>query len=355
MLLEERLKEIEEHHKEIEKKLSDPEILSDNNEFKKIAKTHSDLSKIVHLYHEYRDSNQRLKESKALINDSDPDMVEMAREEIAELEPRIEELEKEIKIQLLPKDPNDEKNTIVEIRAGTGGDEASLFAAELFRMYSRYSEIKGWKIEIISLSEIGLGGIKEIIFSIEGDKVYSRLKYEGGTHRVQRVPQTEASGRIHTSAVTVAVMPEAEDVEIDIKPDDLRIDVYRSMGHGGQSVNTTDSAVRITHLPSGLVVTCQDEKSQLKNKTKAMKVLRARLYDLEQQKKNAAISKERNKMVGSGDRSGRIRTYNYPQSRVTEHRVGLTLYRLESILQGDIDEIIDTLTIEDQAAMLKDA
>jgi peptide chain release factor 1 len=307
------------------------------------------------VYRSYKHALDEMKSSKELLSDADPEIKELAKSEIEQLSGEIGHIEQELKSLLIPKDPNDEKNVLLEIRAGTGGDEASLFAADLFRMYSRYADRVGWKIEILSEHLTDSGGFKEIIVLIKGKGAYSRLKYESGTHRVQRVPVTEAQGRIHTSAVTIAVLPEAEDVEVNIDPGDLKIDVYRSAGPGGQSVNTTDSAVRVTHLPTGLVVTCQDEKSQHKNKAKALKVLRARLYDLEMRMQQEAISEKRKSQVGSGDRSERIRTYNFPQGRMTDHRIGLTLYRLESILQGDIDEIIDSLTTYFQAEALKNA
>ena len=288
-----------------------------------------------------------------MINDSDDDdFKEMILEDISSLNEQKEGLEQEIKILLIPKDPNDDKNVIVEIRAGVGGDEAALFAGDLLRMYTRYAERNRWKVEMLSTNEIGIGGYKEAVFSIQGKGAYSRLKYESGTHRVQRIPDTESSGRIHTSAITVAVLPEAEDVEVNIDPNDLRIDVYRSSGNGGQSVNTTDSAVRITHIPSGLVVACQDEKSQLKNKDKALKILKARLFEIEQRKQQEAIASNRKSQIGSGDRSERIRTYNFPQGRVTDHRVGLTLYKLNDVLDGDIDEFIDTLIVQDQSEQM---
>ncbi len=350
----EKLEAIEAKYEELGRELSDPNVILDQDRYKKLAKAHSDLEAIVAKFREYKGSMEEAEELKAMLREKlDDELHEMAKEELSELEAKIEKLANDLKILLLPKDPNDEKNVIVEIRAGTGGEEAALFAGDLFRMYSRYAERNNWKVEVLSDSPTGLGGFKEIIFSVEGQGVYSRLKYESGAHRVQRVPETESSGRIHTSAATVAVLPEAEDVEVDINPNDLRIDVYRSQGHGGQSVNTTDSAVRITHIPTGIVVACQDEKSQLKNKVKAMKILRARLLDklvAEQQEK---MAKERRSQVGTGDRSERIRTYNFPQGRVTDHRVNLTLYKLEAFLDGDIDEVIDALITSDQAERLK--
>jgi len=311
------------------------------------------LRPIVSAYREYLSLQEEMDESRSLLEDADPEIRKLAREEIDRLRAAMQPLEKELKILLLPKDPNDEKNTLLEIRAGTGGEEAALFAADLFRMYGRYAEMKGWKTEILSRHVTGIGGFKEIILLVEGERVYSRLKFESGVHRVQRVPETEAQGRIHTSAVTVAVLPEAEEVDVQVAPEELRIDVFRASGHGGQHVNTTDSAVRITHLPTGLVVTCQDEKSQHKNKAKAMKVLLSRLLDLQEAEQHSKISAERRNQVGTGDRSERIRTYNFPQGRVTDHRIGLTLYKLEQIIQGDLDLVIDPLITHFQAEALK--
>jgi len=350
-----KLKGVETRFSELETMLSDPEVVKNRELFQKYAREHSDLDKIVTVFRVYRQVLDELDGSMELLRDGDSDIREMAREDMEALSARKAELESDLKKLLMPKDPNDEKNVILEIRAGTGGDEAGLFAGDLFRMYSRYAENTGWKVEIMSHHSTGAGGLKEIIAMIHGRGAFSRLKFESGIHRVQRVPETETQGRIHTSAVTVAVLPEAEEVELHIDPSEVKVDVYRSTGPGGQSVNTTDSAVRLTHLPSGLVVTCQDEKSQLKNKNKAMKVLRARLMDRmisEQQEKR---SEERKSQIGTGDRSGRIRTYNFPQGRVTDHRVGLTLYRLESILQGDIDEIIDELVTFYQSRALQNA
>jgi len=348
----ERLDDIKEHYKELEIRLSDPETIKDQNTFRRLAKEHSDLGEIVRTYDRYLSVQDEIKENRQMLNDSDPEIRQLAKEELDGLEKEAQTLEDRLKILLLPKDPNDEKNILLEIRAGTGGDEAALFAADLFRMYSRYAEKKGWKVEILSAHETGIGGFKEIIALISGDKVYSRLKYESGTHRVQRVPETETQGRIHTSAVTVAVLPEADDVDIQINPQDLRIDVYRASGAGGQHVNKTESAVRITHIPTGLVVQCQDERSQHKNKAKAMKVLAARLYELKQREQQKQLSEERRSMVGTGDRSERIRTYNFPQGRLTDHRIGLTLYRLEDIMQGDLDEVIEALGTHYQAKAL---
>ena len=328
-------------------------IFDDQKTYQKYTKEHSQLTPIVNAYREYRSVCEEIEGNKSLLNDPDPEMKNLAKEEMESLGTRKEELENELKILLLPKDPNDDKNIILEIRAGTGGDEAALFAADLLRSYLKYAETRKWKTEILSQSMIGIGGYKEVIILIEGDSVYSRLKFESGVHRVQRVPETETQGRIHTSAITVAVLPEAEDVDVEINSDDLRIDTYRSSGKGGQHVNVTDSAVRITHLPTGLVAACQDERSQHKNKAKAMKVLRSKLYDAQEKAQNSKISEERKNMVGSGDRSERIRTYNFPQGRVTDHRIGLTLYKLENVMQGELDLVIDPLNTHFQAEALK--
>ncbi len=346
---------VEERFIEVEKHLSDPKIVNDRKVYQTYVREHAELNKIVTVYRQYKQTLQGLDESQDLLKDADPEIKDLAREEIATLNREKEDLETELKKLLLPKDPNDEKNVIVEIRAGTGGEEAALFAGDLFRMYSRYAENRDWDIDVITHHPTGVGGLKEIIAMIQGRGAYSIFKYESGTHRVQRVPTTEAQGRIHTSAVTVAILPEADEVDVEIEPSELKIDVYRSTGPGGQSVNTTDSAVRITHLPSGMVVTCQDEKSQLKNKLKAMKVLRARLLDQMILEQNEKRSEERKSQVGTGDRSGRIRTYNFPQGRVTDHRIGLTLYKLEQILQGNIDELIDSLATYYQTQALQNA
>jgi peptide chain release factor 1 len=346
---------VEERFQEIENLLGDPDIIKDQVTYQKHVREHAELNKIVTVYRAYKKILADIEESQALLQDGDADIKELAREELAELRRREDELEQDLRLRLLPKDPNDEKNVVLEIRAGTGGEEAALFAADLFRMYGRYAESRNWKVEVLTHHPTGVGGMKEIIALVQGRGAYSALKYESGTHRVQRVPTTETQGRIHTSAVTVAVLPEAEDVEVEIDPGDLKVDVFRSSGPGGQSVNTTDSAVRITHLPSGLVVTCQDEKSQLKNKNKALKVLRARLLDRMTSEQDEERSQQRKNQVGSGDRSERIRTYNYPQGRVTDHRIGLTLYRLENILQGDIQEIVQELATHYQSQALQHA
>jgi peptide chain release factor 1 len=345
--------EIEQRYDELEAQLGQPEILRDQELYRSYLKEHSALMPIITIFRKYQSVQSQIESSRSLLDDPDPEMKKLAKEEIDSLQAELNQLEKDLRVLLLPKDPNDKKNILLEIRAGTGGEEAALFAADLFRMYTRYAELKGWRTEILSHNPTGIGGLKEIILLVEGKKVYSRLKYESGVHRVQRVPETEAQGRIHTSAVTVAILPEAEEIDIQIDPDDLRIDVFRSSGHGGQHVNTTDSAVRITHLPSGLVVTCQDEKSQHKNKAKAMKVLRSRLLDMQQAAQHSKISEERKNMVGSGDRSERLRTYNFPQARVTDHRLGLTLYQLDTILQGALDLLVDPLITHFQTESLK--
>jgi peptide chain release factor 1 len=351
----EKLKGVEERFLEIEKQLSDPEIVKDRQAYQKLILEHAELNKIVSVFKEYQKILQGIEDSTELLQDADPEIKNLAREELGDLNQNKDRLEDDLRKLLLPKDPNDDKNVIVEIRAGTGGEEAALFAGDLFRMYTRYAESRDWQVEVMTQHLTGVGGIKEIIALVHGKGAYSQFKYESGIHRVQRVPTTEAQGRIHTSAVTVAVLPEAEEVDVKIDPSELKIDVYRSTGPGGQSVNTTDSAVRITHLPTGLVVTCQDEKSQLKNKTKALKVLRARLLDQITQEQNEKRSEERKSQVGSGDRSGRIRTYNFPQGRVTDHRIGLTLYKLDEILAGNLNEFIDELTTYFQAQALQNA
>jgi peptide chain release factor 1 len=343
------LEKVEEKHTQLTKLLSDPAVLSDRNRLKKVAKEHNELAEIVSLSSEYRKLLKTIEDDEEVSRESkDRELVELAKSELEELYKKKQEYEEKLKVLLLPKDPLDSRNTIMEIRAGTGGEEAALFAADLYRMYSKFAEGKGWKLDVMNSNPTGIGGFKEIIFLVEGPDAYGKLKYESGVHRVQRVPVTEASGRIHTSAASVAVLPEAEDVEVDLNPEDLKVDVFRSSGPGGQSVNTTDSAVRITHLPTNTVVTCQDEKSQLKNKNKAMKVLKARLLDKAKTEQNAKIARERKTMVGSGDRSEKIRTYNFPQGRVTDHRIGLTLYRLEDILTGEIDEFVEALKKKEQ-------
>lgn len=348
-----KLREIELRYRELEGQLSDPKIVSKPGMYQKYAKEYADLRELVEATREYNAIRSRIEEYQQVLSEGDEDLKAIVKEEMPQLKQTQAELESKINILLLPKDPNDNKNVFLEIRAGTGGDEAGLFAGDLFRMYARYAESQGWRVEVVSSSPAGgVGGFKEIIAQIEGSGAYSRLKYESGVHRVQRVPVTEAQGRIHTSAVTVAIMPEAEEVEVNIDPNDLRIDVYRSTGHGGQSVNTTDSAVRITHLPTGLVVTCQDEKSQLKNKNKALKVLRARLLDAVIQKQNAEMSETRKNQVGSGDRSERIRTYNFPQGRITDHRINLTRYDLDNFINGNIGAMIDALAAHYQAEAL---
>lgn len=341
-------------YEDLSMRVSDPELISNQPEWRKTVKEMSDMEPIVNKYKEYKKTKEGLADAKSLLEESnDEELREMAKMELSELEDKLEVLEDELKILLLPKDPNDEKNVILEVRAGTGGEEAALFANDLLRMYMRYAERQGWKTEIMEMNDTGIGGIKEAVIMIKGKGAYSRLKYESGVHRVQRVPATESSGRIHTSAATVAVLPEVDDVEVEIKPEDVRVDVYRSSGNGGQSVNTTDSAVRLTHIPTGLVVTCQDEKSQLKNKDKAFKVLRARLYDIQMQKQNEELAAERKSQVGSGDRSERIRTYNFPQGRISDHRIGLTIYKLDYFLDGDLDEVIDGLITFYQAEKMK--
>jgi peptide chain release factor 1 len=336
----ERLNQLEAKYDELTQALASPEIIGDSSKYQKTAKAHSELTEIVSKFREYKDLQRGVSESKSMVaEESDPEMRAYAQEELTKLEQRIATVEQELKLLLLPKDPNDEKNVVVEIRAGTGGDEATLFAAEIFRMYARYAETQRWKVEVLSTSESGVGGLKEVIAIIEGKGAYSRLKYESGVHRVQRVPATEQQGRVHTSAVTVAVLPEAEDVDIKIEAKDIRIDTFCSSGPGGQSVNTTYSAVRITHIPTNTVVSCQDEKSQIKNSEKAMRVLRSRLYEMEMEKQQEQLAKERRAMVGTGDRSEKIRTYNFPQNRVTDHRIGLTLHQLGDVMDGKLQPL----------------
>jgi len=350
----ERLSQIESRYEELTQALASPEVINDSAKYQKTAKAHSELTDIVEKYREYKDLTRGIAESKAVLaEEKDPDMRAYAQEELTQLESRVGQVEADLKVLLLPKDPNDEKDVILEIRAGTGGDEATLFADEMFRMYSRYAEQQGWKVEVLSTSESSVGGLKEVIAIIEGKRVFSQLKYESGVHRVQRVPATEQQGRVHTSAVTVAVLPEAEDVDVKIEAKDLRIDTFCSSGPGGQSVNTTYSAVRITHIPTNTVVSCQDEKSQIKNREKAMRVLRSRLYEVEMQKQQEALAKERKAMVGSGDRSEKIRTYNFPQNRVTDHRIGLTIHQLTEVMDGKLQPIVDALITHYQAEKLK--
>ena len=347
-----RLAEVERRYEELERSVADPDVIANRREYARLAKERSQLEETVLCFRERRRVAADVEQHRELLREKDEDLRELARAELPALEARLAELDAELKRLLLPKDPNDERNTVLEIRAGTGGDEASLFAAELFRMYARYAERRGWRVEVLSSSPTGLGGFKEVIALVQGKGAFSRLKFEGGVHRVQRVPVTETQGRIHTSAVTVAVLPEAEDVEVDIQEKELRIDVFRSSGPGGQSVNTTDSAVRVTHLPTNLVVTCQDEKSQHKNKAKALKILRARLLERARQEQQSEIAANRKAMVGSGDRSEKIRTYNFPQSRVTDHRVNLTLHQLDRVLDGDLEAIVDALVTRQQSEAL---
>ena len=351
-----KLHAVEEKYRELESLISDPAVLADMPKWQKLSREHAQLAPVVEKYREYKKVREGLLEAKAIFDDNpDADMRRLAEEEIAELRPRLEALERELPILLLPKDPNDAKNVIVEIRGGVGGEEAALFAGDLFRMYARYAERRGWRVDVIDRNATEIGGFKEISFSVDGAGAYSFLKYESGTHRVQRVPVTESSGRIHTSAVTVAVLPEAEEVEVEIAPADLRIDTYCASGAGGQYVNRTETAIRITHLPTGLVVQCQDEKSQLKNKEKAMRVLRARILEAAREEQAATVAADRRSQVGSGDRSERIRTYNFPQGRVTDHRIGLTLHKLDAILDGDLEELLHALITADQAEKLRQA
>ncbi|MCQ2546810.1 MAG: peptide chain release factor 1 [Clostridia bacterium] len=344
---------ITEKYDELAEKVSDPEVINNQPVWQKHIKEMGEMEPIVKKYKEYKKAKSDLAEAKELLEIGDEEMRELAKMEIGELEEKIQSDEDELKVLLLPKDPNDEKNVILEIRAGTGGDEAALFGADLLRMYTRYAERNRWKTELMDMNETGIGGVKEAVMIIKGKGAYSRLKFESGAHRVQRVPETESSGRVHTSAATVAVLPEVDDVEVNLDPNDVRVDVYRASGNGGQCVNTTDSAVRLTHEPTGLVVTCQDEKSQIKNKEKAFKVLKARLYDLEMQKQQDEIAGQRKSQVGTGDRSERIRTYNFPQGRVSDHRIGMTIYKLDQFLDGDIDEIVDGLITDDQAKKMQ--
>ena len=351
-----RLNELETKYTSLSQAVSDPAVIADTNKWRTYMKEHSELSPIIEAYRQYKRLSTGLEEAKTLLEEeSDSDLRQLAKDEIKESQEALERVTEELKVLLLPKDPNDDKNVLVEIRGGAGGDEAALFANSLYRMYTHYAERRRWKTEVMSANGSDIGGFKEITFLIQGKGAFSRLKYESGVHRVQRIPVTESGGRIHTSTVTVAVLPEAEDLDVNLDMNDIRVDIYRSSGNGGQSVNTTDSAVRVTHVPSGIVVACQDEKSQLKNKEKALKILRARLYDLELEKQHSQVSAERRSQIGTGDRSERIRTYNYPQSRVTDHRIGLTLHKLDAVLDGDLDEILDTCITQDQAQKLQGA
>jgi peptide chain release factor 1 len=353
MDIDDKLKQVEERYEKLQQEMTNPEVVGDHQRMSELAKEAAELEPIVTAYREYRSAKEQVEEAREILeHESDPEMKDLAEAELDTLKDRIASLESRIRELLLPKDPNDERDVIVEIRAGIGGEEAALFAADLYRMYTRYAESKGWKATVMSSNETGIGGFKEIIFEVKGRGAYSRPKYESGVHRVQRVPQTESQGRIHTSTATVAVLPKMEDVEVEIKPEDIRVDVFRATGPGGQSVNTTDSAVRITHLPTGIVVSCQDEKSQLKNRAKAMTILRSRLYALEEEKRRREVGERRLSQIGTGERSEKIRTYNFPQNRVTDHRIGKTVYRLQEVLDGDLDEFIDELAAREKAELL---
>jgi peptide chain release factor 1 len=348
-----KLQALEDKYLDLEAKISDPEVIANQPEWQKCTKAHSKLTEVVTVFREYKKLRKTIKDDEELIKDGDQDLAEMAKEELKTLKPQVEDYEKQLTLLLLPQDPNDDKNIIMEIRAGAGGDEAALFVGDLFRMYSRYAEKQGWRIEIMDSSPTGLGGFKEVVFMVSGIGVYGRMKFESGVHRVQRVPATEAQGRVHTSTVTVAVLPEVQDVDIDINPADIRIDTFRAGGAGGQYVNKTESAVRMTHIPTGIVAQCQDEKSQIKNREKCMSVLRARIYDAAMEKQRAATASDRKSQIGTGDRSERIRTYNYPQGRVTDHRIGLTLHKLDSIINGDLDELLNALITAKQSESLQ--
>jgi len=354
MQYQQRLDDIERRFDELNAQMADPAVISDAAQYRKITKAHSELAGIVAKYREWKAASGNLQQARAMLQEADADLRAMAEEEVAKLEPATARIEEELKILLLPQDPNDEKNVVLEVRAGTGGDEATLFAAEIFRMYTRFSETRGWNVEVTSVSESAVGGLKDVTALVSGHRVYSQLKYEAGTHRVQRVPATEQQGRVHTSAVTVAVLPEADEVEINIDPKDIRIDTFCSSGPGGQSVNTTYSAVRLTHLPTGLVVSCQDEKSQIKNRAKGLRVLRSRLYELELEKQQEKIGAERRSMVGTGDRSEKIRTYNFPQNRVTDHRIGFTMHQLDQVIEGKLEPFVEALTSHFQTEKLKE-
>jgi peptide chain release factor 1 len=354
MVYKQRLDEMERQFEALTAQRADPGVIGDSAQYRKVTKAQSDLGETVAKYREWKEATRNLEEARGMLQETDPELRSMAQDEVAKIEPQLVRIDEELKFMLLPKDPNDEKNVVLEIRAGTGGDEATLFAAEIFRMYNRFAETHRWNVEVTSASDSAVGGLKEVIALISGNKVYSQLKYESGVHRVQRVPATEQQGRVHTSAITVAVLPEADEVEIQVDPKDIRIDTFCSSGPGGQSVNTTYSAVRITHLPSNTIVSCQDEKSQIKNRAKAMRVLRSRLYEMELEKQQEKIGAERRSMVGSGDRSEKIRTYNFPQNRVTDHRIGLTLHQLDQVIEGKLDQIVDALTTYYQTEKLKE-